>query len=33
MQLDIFYLFQISIVAQKIFWLKLYIFKVQINVL
>ena len=33
MQLDFYYQFQVSIIAQKIFLLKLYLFKVQINVL
>ncbi len=33
MQLDFYYQFQVSIIAKKIFLLKLYLFKVQINAL
>jgi hypothetical protein len=33
MQLDFYFLFQVSVIAQKIFLLKLFLFKVQINVL
>jgi hypothetical protein len=33
MQLDFYYQFQVPIIAQKIFLLKLYLFKVQKNVL
>jgi hypothetical protein len=32
MQLDFYYQFQVSIITQKIFLLKLYLFKVQISV-
>jgi hypothetical protein len=33
MQLDFYYQFKVAIIAQKIFLLKLYLFKIQINVL
>jgi hypothetical protein len=33
MQLDFYYQFQVSIIAQKIFLLILYLFRVQKNVL